>query len=263
VKKLLLVLSVLTCFTVAQAQDAGQGHAKKPKKIKKTVTTTTTTEEVEDDGSPKTEKTEATTQEVEPTPTHTQGGFGNLPSINESWYTLWGLGFSKTKYKGDIGDSFEDASSAGSRSTGIAMDLLGFYWPLSDQKTMIGVIINGSADSVKLDGVTDRITTTLLAFSVHHFFGQNIGDGFFVRGDIGFSSANIEVEESGFKWDKSSDSTLGVLFGGGYAWPINLDTRMLLGLYIRPLPNYKIKDDFGDTGHLKGTTSSLILSFLF
>jgi hypothetical protein len=197
-------------------------------------------------------------------------GSEGLPTINEDWYTLWGLGLAKSAYSGDLGDAYEhQASLSGShRSLQMSADLFGFYWPLEGHQTMIGVILSDNSDTIKFsDGHISRLTTSLLAFSTHHFFGKNIGDGWFVRGDIGVASANIHIKDGTNTYDKGSDTPIGVQFGGGYGFAIGAETRLLVGLYVRQLPSIKISGVTVSGGapveEIKGSVTSVVAGFLF
>ncbi len=273
-KKLLIapviLLCVLTLSISAQAQTAAK------KKVKKTVVTTTT-EEVDENGKviKKTEKVESETDDsapevkAEPKEEAPKNVWAGMPTPNEDWYTLWGLGFSKASYSGDLGDAYEKSADAPGidRSSTMNLDILGFYWPLSGHKTMMGFIFNVAGDTAE-DNVGGELSlyTYLMGFSVHHFFGRNIGDGWFVRGDAGLSWATVELSSSGITAEERSDMTLGFMFGGGYGFAIGEETRLLVGLYIRPLPEMKA-DGFtygGDpVSKIKGTITNFSVGFLF
>lgn len=261
-KKLLVALCILALGVSAQAQTA------KKKTVKKTVTTTT--EEIDENGKKtiKTEKVETDEDSeavqapapVEPTANITPPD--GLPTINESWYTLWGLGFSKANYSGNLGDAYEkDGDTAGvDRSSTINLDLVGFYKPLSGHKTMIGFIINTAGDSMEdTAGNKQSMSTALFGFSAHHFFGKNIGDGWFLRGDVGLAFSSIDFDFNSVKYDDTSDVTIGTLLGGGYGFPLGYQTRLLVGLYVRPLPKLK----YNNNAEVKGTVTNFTVGFLF
>ncbi len=165
-------------------------------------------------------------------PTTTQA-VRTTPTIDEDWYTLWGLGFSSVRYGDDqlqdAVDNLEDTSGV-DRGT-INLDLLGFYWPHADKKSMSGFIINSIGDTFTGPGGDMTISQALYAYSFHHFFGANIGDGWFLRGDIGLAKFSINVDTTTLNVNDSSDWGWGVLGGGGYAFAIGTETRMLLGAY--------------------------------
>jgi uncharacterized protein YkvS len=161
----------------------------------------------------------------------------NGPTADEDWYTLWGLGFSKVDYDdeavNDILDYTEDLPGV-DRAT-INVDIFGFYWPTADRKSMHGFMGNVVADSLDGPGGTLSINQNMYAYSYHRFYGANIGDGWFLRGDIGlvkyvlsFDSKDILVAD----YEVDSDFGIGLLGGGGYGWGIGAETRMLLGAYL-------------------------------
>lgn len=257
--KFLIAICILSLGLSAHAQDSAK------KKTKKTVVTTTT-EEVDENGKvvKKVEKveTEADVTPEKSAPVGSQEVNSNLPSANEDWYTLWGIGFGSASYSGSLGDIYEDSEdlAGADRSATVSMDILGFYWPLSGHKTMLGFVFNTAGDSIEFsNGNEASISTSMLGFSAHHFFGENIGDGWFVRGDVGIARASIDFEIGSDDYDDTSDAGLGLLIGGGYSLPIGTETRLLVGLYVRSVPELK----FDSSSKLKGTVTSVTAGFLF
>jgi hypothetical protein len=152
-------------------------------------------------------------------------------SKNESWYTYWGLGWSRPDYHHQgISDSLSSLKSIpGVSNVGLNLDLLGFYFPVNYHQTAIGFIWNYVGDRYSKDGASIQFNQHLLSFSTMHFLTRNIGDGFFVRGDLGLSryvvnydfNRRSETETSSFGW--------GALAGLGYAIPLTPGTRWLIG----------------------------------
>ena len=97
---------------------------------------------------------------------------------------------------------------------------------------MHGFVVNSVSDSLDGPGGTITVYQHLYAYSYHKFFGQNIGDGWFVRGDVGLAIFSVDVDTTSFDFSESSDTGLGFLGGGGHAFAIGQETRMLLGLYL-------------------------------
>lgn len=157
----------------------------------------------------------------------------------ESWYTYWALGGASIDYDPDTNRIMEEAESIpGVSRTKISLDLLGFYWPLKDNRTMVGFVANATSDSVT-DGVTTlTISQNLFGLSGMRFFGSEIGDGLFMRGDVGFANATVKAERTGcnsngcytLSAQDSSDTGFGYLLGIGYGLPISSGTRILLNL---------------------------------
>lgn len=166
----------------------------------------------------------------------------DTPSRNENWYTLWGFGFSSAKYA-DKDQKVLDGLTNVTRTT-VNVDVLGFYWPFNTHRTMQGVILNSVSDSFSDSSGRLTLSQSLIAYSVHHFFGQNIGDGWFLRGDIGIAQYSISFSNTSGSYSTTarSESGSGVLLGAGYAWPISMETRFLLTASIasRKVSDYSI-----------------------
>ncbi len=157
----------------------------------------------------------------------------HLPTINESWYTMWGLGGNKINYNDSSTQKDADYLTDVASRSSYNFDFFGFYWPMSDHKTMMGFIVNAATDawSTSTLKTSQRLTVThiIYGFSTHHFFGANIGDGWFIRGDIGPSISSTSYTNSISDETYSTRTGIGLLGGGGYGWAIGQETRMLLG----------------------------------
>ena len=155
-----------------------------------------------------------------------------LPSIaaadREDWYFMFNFGFADHNHPGDIDAAFDALETIpGVDRIEIAMDLLGFYWPIAEQDTIIGFVINSSSDNLSDDFGNDlSLNTYMYSVSGIHYFGQEIGDGFFVRGDFGIAYAEID---SNFG-TAESDSGTGFLIGAGFALPVSSQSRLIFGI---------------------------------
>lgn len=146
----------------------------------------------------------------------------------ESWYTYWAIGVASHDYPSDLEAVIDAAESIpGVERSQPALDIFGFYWPVNNNTTA-GFVISGSGDRLQ-DRFDDyfQINQYLYGLSGMHFFGKEIGDGFFVRGDIGISKI---IYESNFLPDEESDNGTGYLLGGGFGVPISSSTRILFSL---------------------------------
>ncbi len=161
----------------------------------------------------------------------------------ESWYTYWALGFADVDYPGDLNSALEqvDALPGISRYT-IGMDLFGFYWPLADQKTMMGFVVNVVSDTLddEIYNESFSIDSYLYGLSAMKFFGSEVGDGFLLRGDIGLTFAELSYTYGNTTTTDTSDTGLGYLIGVGYGIPVSGDSRIILSL------NYSSRDIEGD-----------------
>lgn len=146
----------------------------------------------------------------------------------ENWYTYWGLGFSNHTYEEPLDSLIKNVDSLpGVARSQMAYDLLGFYWPLQNGKTSAGFVISGTSDRLDDSWSYVQINQYLYAGSVMHFFGKEIGDGFFVRGDLGFSKAVVSTSNSN---PVGSDTGNGILLGIGYGIPVSEESRVLISL---------------------------------
>lgn len=153
----------------------------------------------------------------------------NARADTEDWYTFWSFGFANHQYA----EPFESAMDRlealpGVSRTEIAIDMLGFYWPVGDQsKTIAGFVINGSADRLNDSFDHIQLNQYLYGASIMHFFGREPGDGLFVRGDIGV--AKLLLSDS-FGTNLTSDSGSGFVIGIGYGIPVSAESRLILSV---------------------------------
>ena len=153
----------------------------------------------------------------------------------ESWYTYWGLGYANNTYPDDAFDELNDLP--GVDHIALALDMFGFYWPRGD-RTLVGGIVNSSADVYEIteDLVTVEmdIYNYLYAISTMHFLTHEIGQGPFVRADVGLALQSVEIdlseanEEAEIEIEATSDWGAGFLLGGGYGIPVTSGTRLLV-----------------------------------
>ncbi len=136
----------------------------------------------------------------------------------ENWYHMLSFGYSDTKIDGQKIQS--DLS--------MNIDFLRFYWRMGSGKQLLfGLGINGSF----FTSGSDQLNIYLYSIGFQYYFNE-IGKGFYLRGDVGMSYANIMststvVAESGYSY--------GFLAGIGYGIPISYETRILLEAAYRYL----------------------------
>lgn len=156
----------------------------------------------------------------------------------ESWYTNWGLGYPFIQYPDADRAILDDLKDLGADNVSLTLELLGFYFPIGTQ-TIVGTAVNAWGDVYTIAGEDLSITALTVGGSIMHFLQNNIGDGLFIRADIGPSRLVLDSSLSGdattSKWG------LGVLAGGGYGIPVSRETRILFHL------NYSIRRIEGET----------------
>ncbi|WP_455198055.1 hypothetical protein, partial [Kaarinaea lacus] len=147
----------------------------------------------------------------------------------ENWYIYWALGFASHDYPSEIDNYIDSAESIpGVERSEFAIDMIGFYWPVVNNNTMAGFAISGSGDLLK-DKYDDYIQYNQYLFGASgmRFFGKEIGDGFFVRGDVGLASLRTI---SNFQADESSDPGIGYLVGVGFGIAVSYDRRIMISV---------------------------------
>lgn len=155
----------------------------------------------------------------------------------ESWYTYWGLGYADVSYPGDLDNLLDQvAEQEGVDHVSLSLDFLGLYLPFGD-KHINGFIINAFGDRYEKDGDHMQISGYTLSFSSMRFLTGTIGNGLFLRGDIGGSrfvldASGIDTETSDWGW--------GFLVGGGFGFNISSGTRLLLNA------NYSLRNVDGE-----------------
>lgn len=188
---------------------------------------------------------------------------GDLPSRNESWYIFSSIGVAPIEYAPSISESIQSfTGDASMKNLGISLDALGLYWPLKNNKSILGGVLGFIYENQKTQGVFSETPTTTITqwgtlkfwqysitASFMHFYGQNVGDGLFLRGDLGISafSGNLDVsytandsdlegeyQDFSYEWGPS------FLLGGGYSWPLSLSTRLMGTL------SYSVKSSYYD-----------------
>lgn len=163
---------------------------------------------------------------------------GARPVGLERWYTYWALGWARPTYSGGM-DAFTDNLERRADATlRFDLDLLGFYVPLTNHKTLVGGIINGGADAYSVGDVLFQVNQYLYGVSALHFVTRYIGRGPFVRADAGIARMVLTGTGSG---TLDSAQGYGFLVGGGYGLQITAGTRLLMNA------NYSRRRIGGDT----------------
>ncbi len=143
----------------------------------------------------------------------------------ESWYAYLSLGYAWTSLPAGTRQYIDQFIQPLDPShVAVAVDFLGFYWPLANERTLIGCVITGAADRYTYtDGLSNsksiQFNQYLYAASMMHFFGEIPGDGPYLRGELGIAALASELDtESGF----------GLQVSGGYGIVLSVETRILV-----------------------------------
>lgn len=158
----------------------------------------------------------------------------------EKWYYYLSLGPAfGINYEGEIQDGIEsikaiEDSKAEYINLAIEFNFLGFYWPMKNKKTIVGISYNSMFDMHTGEDrdSTITITASTWALSTLHFFGKVPGEGLFLRFDAGISSVQYEIENKdlGLKHSENATGGYGGTVGMGYGFSISNGTRFLMGL---------------------------------
>jgi hypothetical protein len=156
------------------------------------------------------------------------------PSKREFWQKGWYLdlfeaGPARLRYPSEMSatmDTLRDLPGADSPGA-MSLQMLGIYWPVGVQRqTLLGFIISGASDPVIQAGNIWELNQYLDSFSALYFPRGKIGDGLYLRGDVGFAEVVLSKERA---------SGLGFLTGLGYVMPVSNIIRPFVNL------NYSLK----------------------
>ena len=153
----------------------------------------------------------------------------------ETWYTYWGLGFANLNYTGNIDNDIDSlkANAGYKHDTSMSADLFGFYWPVFEQNTIMGVVLNGATDNFRSSSLNIdlSVTASQLSYSTMYFFGAEPGDNFFVRGDIGLGRIGATATDSNnISVSGATNTGIGVRLGCGYGILVSEESRVLITL---------------------------------
>jgi len=149
----------------------------------------------------------------------------------ENWYTYWSLGYAKNINSGKLQNAVDNAlDEKDSFHLSIAADSWGFYWPLKVGPIISGFMISSSTDAVVFTkrNTNEEVDLLMAAQYIYSYsnmlFHNNIGEGYFYRGDIGIARTLL-IMNSG----KDSSSTYGIggLLGVGYSLPVSEESRIV------------------------------------
>ena len=155
-----------------------------------------------------------------------------VESKMERWYVLSTIGYGQNSYPLDLQEALDELSNEQIDSHhGISTDILGLYIPLGTQ-TLIGIVTNANYDVYKLGDSDDELDmyNYISGASVIHFPNAKIGDGGFIRADVGAAFYRVKVISDNEEIYIGSDIGIGVLAGGGWAHPIREGTRLIAGV---------------------------------
>ncbi|TFB11057.1 hypothetical protein E3V36_02040 [Candidatus Marinimicrobia bacterium MT.SAG.2] len=134
----------------------------------------------------------------------------------DSWFFRIAVGAANNIYPEelqDVLDELEDIPDINKISFNFDFSL---YRSLSDRKTMIGFTYNGSGDAYEFKGDELNFYQYLFGISLIHYPGNIIGNGLYVRGDLGTA---FLIFDSSFGNAEQSENGFGYQLGAGYSLP--------------------------------------------
>lgn len=150
----------------------------------------------------------------------------------ERGYALWTIGYGQNGYPLDLQEALDELSyESNVGHYAISTDVLGLYIPLGEQ-TLVGIITNANYDVYTLENFDSEVDVYnyISGASFIHFPNAKIGDGGFIRVDAGMAFVTARVISEDEENYTESDIGIGVLAGGGWAYPIREGTRFMAGL---------------------------------
>jgi hypothetical protein len=154
------------------------------------------------------------------------------PEGLESWYMYAALGAAFNSYPSTLQSELDGyVKEYDASHLPLAIEILGFYWPLGDHQTILGFVLSGSADRYTFTHpfistnteASVQVNQYLFSGSIMHFWGEVPGDGVFLRADAGVAG----ISRSGNFVASSTSFGVGFLAGAGYGLPVSDETRLL------------------------------------
>ena len=144
----------------------------------------------------------------------------------ERVYWNWGIGFPFISYPDPLDTLLDGLEDAGASNLSLSLDILGIYFrPGGSEQLLAGFNINAWGDVYDLAGESLQFTALTLGPSFQYYVQNRVGDGVFLRGELGLSRIVLSGSDG---TEETSEAGFGVLFGGGYAIPISSSTRLLI-----------------------------------
>lgn len=142
-------------------------------------------------------------------------------------YHYWGAGIGAESFNrvSGVGGDGGGAVARESRAS-ISAEVMGFYWPMRDGRTLVGVVSNGAFDGDAMSRASFDLTQFTTSGSVLHFVTDTVGAGFLLRGEIGMAGRRIEATDD---TETSTRIGLGVTLGVGYGFLVGGNTVIVGG----------------------------------
>jgi hypothetical protein len=178
-------------------------------------------------------------------------GRSNLSSTSkralEDYYFHVNLGFPINNYPTETQAAVKDISAISGITHIPGSAEFGVYWPIGNNHTIVGAVASGTGDNFTKSNTTLSLEVGQLSVSAQHYLTNIIGDGLYVRGDIGFAAAYLHKSVVHNEWsDESTENSSGnigfsALGSVGYALPLSSGTSLSFSVNAtyRRLPGYE------------------------
>ncbi len=133
-----------------------------------------------------------------------------------SLYYYWGAGVSRESFSSEVRADGEGNVVMEQRfGSNVSAEVLGFYWPLDNHHTIVGIVSNGAFDGDEVAKASFDLTTFTTSGSVMHFVTDTVGVGFMLRGDVGLAGHRVTGSNGE---ETKTDVGLGMVLGVGYGF---------------------------------------------
>lgn len=139
-----------------------------------------------------------------------------------------GLGYVSATYGGALQAKDRAVDRFSGFHYGLALDL-GVLFPFTDHESLVGGNFRYTRDVYGETGSDATFTILELAVSYRYYLFNKIGDGLFVRADVGFPRLSVDISSSSNPFiEDAADSKFGVALtlGLGYDFVVNPDLRI-------------------------------------
>jgi hypothetical protein len=145
-------------------------------------------------------------------------------SVDSNYYIGGSLGYTNVNYHANSTlQGFSDSQTAGtSTQLPYTLDLV-FLIPLPDRTTGVGFGFNGIIDAYfpKDSYNYADIHQDNFVLTARHYFGQSVGHGLFIRGDLGWCIVGSTTDAYNPNVANPSTSGFTWLAGGGYGFSLS------------------------------------------
>jgi hypothetical protein len=146
--------------------------------------------------------------------------------IRETVYIRADLGLAFTSNEDLLDTDYPEPDFAGAGG-------LGIYLSLNDS-FMLGLSADSIAEAYEATGFGSTVdvthTVSQLSLSSMYFPGERLGEGFFVRADVGKPELTVSVEQSGVTSETDLSSSYQPALGLGMTVPVSSESRWIFSL---------------------------------